>query len=60
MMRRYLVAILVLPLFLVAAAGCGDSSGSDSPKVENPTVKMKAVTPSRAKPGDEGASMHAD
>jgi len=58
-MLRYLVGTLVLPLFLLAAVGCGGSSGSEGPKVENPTVKIKGVSP-KGKPGDEGASMHAD
>jgi len=59
MVRRYLVAMLVLPLFLFAAMGCGGGGGAESPKVETPTVKMKGVTP-KGKPGEEGASMKAE
>jgi len=58
MVRRVIVG-LVLPLFLVAAVGCGGSGGGESPKVENPTVKMKGVTP-KGKPGEDGASMKAE
>jgi len=59
MLRRYLVAMLVLPLFLLAALGCGGGGGAEAPKVENPTAKMKGVTP-KGKPGEEGASMKAE
>ena len=59
MLRRYLVGTLVLPLFLLAAVGCGGSGGAESPKVETPTVKMKSITP-KGKPGEEGASMKAE
>jgi len=59
MLLRYVVGTLVLPLFLLAAMGCGGSGGGEGPKVENPTVKAKGVTP-KGKPGDDGASMKAE
>ena len=59
MLRRYGVKMLVLPLFLWAALGCGGSGGDESPKVENPTAKIKAITP-KGKPGEGGASMKAE
>jgi len=59
MIGRTVVGILVLPLFFLAATGCGGSGASESPKVENPTVKIKTVQP-KGKPGDEGASMKAE
>ena len=59
MFGRYLVGILVLPLFFLAAVGCGGGGGAESPKVDNPSVKIKSVQP-KGKPGEDGASMKAE
>ena len=59
LLRRYLMGRVVLPLFLVAALGCGGSGEAESPKVENPTAKVKPLHP-KSKPGEEGASMRAE
>jgi len=56
MLRRAIVG-LVVPLFLLVAVGCGGGGGAESPKVENPTVKVKALD--NTKPG-EGPKMKAD
>ncbi len=42
MLRRTIVG-LVVPLFVLAAIGCGGDSGTDAPKVQNPTLKVKPV-----------------
>ena len=59
MLRRYAVG-LVVPLFLLAAVGCGGDGGSESPKVENPTIKVKSMAKDPAKPNEGGAKMKAD
>jgi hypothetical protein len=56
MLRRVVVGLLG-PLFLLAAVGCGGGGSAESPKVENPTVKVKALD--NTKPG-EGPKMKAD
>jgi hypothetical protein len=57
MLRRYVVG-LILPLFILAAVGCGGSGGAESPKVENPNVKVKPIGDGK-KPG-EGTVMKTD
>jgi hypothetical protein len=57
MLRRYLVGLL-LPLFALAAMGCGGSGGAESPKVENPNVKVKPIGDGN-KPGG-GMQMKTD
>ena len=59
MLRRYLVGTLILPLFLLAAMGCGGSGGGEAPRVENPNVKARPPK-LNSKAGDEGASMKAE
>jgi hypothetical protein len=59
MLRRYLVGMLVLPLFMLAALGCGGGGGAEAPKVENANVKAKPPT-MKNKAGDDGASMKAN
>ena len=51
MLRRSFAGALILSLFLFAVTGCGSSGGAETPKVENPSVKIKAITP-KSKPGD--------
>jgi hypothetical protein len=55
MLRRYLVGMLILPLFLLAAAGCGGGGAAESPKVENPNVKIKPVAAKTGEAGGGGA-----
>jgi hypothetical protein len=59
MLRRYLVGTLILPLFLLAAIGCGGSGGAEAPKVENPNVKARPPK-LNSKAGDSGSSMKAE
>jgi hypothetical protein len=50
MLRRYVVGLL-LPLFVLAAVGCGGGGGGEAPKVDNPSVKVKPFGDSN-KPGE--------
>ena len=53
MLRRTLVG-LVLPLFFLAAVGCGGDGGAEGPKVQNPTLKIKPV--GDGKSSDQGGA----
>ncbi len=55
-MVRYGVRILLLSLFLFNLAGCGDSSGGETPRVDSPKVKVKAITPRQGPSEDGGAT----
>jgi hypothetical protein len=59
-MRRRVIAGFVTPLFLLAALGCGGGGGAESPKVENPTLKVKSMAGDPAKPNEGGAKMKSD
>jgi hypothetical protein len=59
MLRRSVVG-LVMPLFLLAAVGCGGSGGAEAPKVENPTVKVKSMAGDPAKPSEGGPKLKSD
>ena len=50
------LGLLLVPGLLLAATGCGTSGGAENPKVQNPTVKMKPVTPKTSAPGAGGAA----
>jgi len=51
MLRRYVVG-LILPLFVLAALGCGGGGSGEAPKVENPNVKVKPIGGEGKKPGE--------
>ncbi len=58
-MLRRAVAGLIVPLMLLAAAGCGESGGAEAPKVQNPSVKLKPSGDGKS-PGEGGPKFKPD
>jgi len=59
MLRRMIVG-LVVPLFVLAAVGCGGDGGAEGPKVQNPTLKSKPVLGDSKNPDQGGPSKKSD